>query len=62
MYFSSNGWYLQLKRVQGFSYDFWMNSTPYHYPQYRYPVEIIIHAVWLYFRSTSTSGIASSHA
>ena len=29
-----------------------MNNTPNPYAGYRYPAEIISHAVWLYFRFT----------
>jgi putative transposase len=30
----------------------WMNASPHPYTGYRYPAEIISHAVWLYFRFT----------
>jgi putative transposase len=33
-------------------YNEWMNASTHHYAGYRYPAEIISHAVWLYFRFT----------
>jgi hypothetical protein len=31
-------------------YNEWMNASTHPYAGYRYPAEIINHAVWLYFR------------